>query len=152
MPELLTAIDEALDDSLRRRDIGRPRLAIDRSCSISGFGTVVTGTLIDGTLHVGQEIEIVPSGRKSRIRGLQSHQKKIDKAEPGNRVAVNLVGIAVDEIERGEVVTIPGWLRPTKAVDARIHLLRDAPRSIKHNYHATFYAYASETPATIRSW
>ena len=150
IPDLLAGMDEALDDSLRRRDIGRPRLAVDRSFSISGFGTVVTGTLIDGTLQVGQEVVIVPSKRKSRIRGLQSHQKKIDAAEPGNRVAVNLTGLSADEIERGEVVTTPGWLRPTKAVDARIHLLADAPRSIHHNYHATFYAYASETPATVR--
>ena len=150
LPELIAAIDEALDDSLRRRDIGRPRLAVDRSFSISGFGTVVTGTLIDGTLHVGQEVEIVPGRRKSRIRGLQSHQKKIDAAEPGNRVAVNLSGVSAAEVERGEVVTTPGWLRPTKAVDARIHLLDDAPRPIRHNYHATFHAYASETAATVR--
>jgi selenocysteine-specific elongation factor len=150
IPELLTGIDEALDDSLRRRDIGRPRLAVDRSFSISGFGTVVTGTLLDGTLQVGQEVEIVPSKRKSRIRGLQSHQKKIDAAEPGNRVAVNLTGLSANEIERGEVVTTPGWLRPTKAIDARLHLLTDAPRPIKHNYHATFHASAAETPATVR--
>jgi selenocysteine-specific elongation factor len=150
IPELLAAVDAALDDSLRRRDLGRPRLAIDRSFTISGFGTVVTGTLIDGTLAVGQEVEIVPSGRRSRIRGLQSHQKKIDMAEPGNRVAVNLSGLATDEIERGEVVTTPGWLRATRAVDVRLRLLAAAPHNVRHNYPATFYAYASETPATVR--
>jgi selenocysteine-specific elongation factor len=150
VPELLAAIDDALDESIRRRDLGRPRLAVDRSFSITGFGTVVTGTLIDGSLQVGQEVQIVPSGRKTRIRGLQSHQQKIDAAEPGNRVAVNLTGIASDEIERGEVVTTPGWLRPTRAVDVRLHLLRDAPHPIWHNYPATFHAYASETPVTVR--
>ena len=148
--ELLAAIDAALDDSIRRRDIGRPRLAVDRSFSISGFGTVVTGTLIDGTLQTGQEVEIVPGGRRTRVRGLQSHRKKIDTAEPGNRVAVNLIGVAADEIERGQVVTTPGWLRPTRALDARVHLLADAPRPIRHNFPATFHAYASETPAKVR--
>jgi selenocysteine-specific elongation factor len=150
IPELLAAIDNALDDSLRRRDLGRPRLAIDRSFTISGFGTVVTGTLIDGTLAVGQEVAIVPSGKRSRIRGLQSHQKKIDIAEPGNRVAVNLSGVATDEIERGEVVTTPGWLRPTRAVDVRLRLLEAAPHNVRHNYPVTFHAHASETPATVR--
>ena len=148
--ELVAAIDDALDESIRRRDLGRPRLAVDRSFSITGFGTVVTGTLIDGSLQVGQEVQIVPSGRKARIRGLQSHQQKIDAAEPGNRVAVNLTGIASDEIERGEVVTTPGWLRPTRAVDVRLHLLGDAPHPIWHNYPATFHAYASEMPVTVR--
>jgi len=150
IPELLDAIDEALNQTARRRDIGRPRLAVDRSFSISGFGTVVTGTLIDGALQVGQEVEIVPSGRKSRIRGLQSHQEKIESADPGNRVAVNLTGISSDEVSRGEVVTTPGWLHATRAIDARIHLLPSAPWAMRHNYRATFHAYASETPATVR--
>ncbi len=150
IPELLAAIDFALDDSLRRRDLGRPRLAIDRAFSVSGFGTVVTGTLIDGTLAVGQEVEIVPSGKRSRIRGLQSHQKKIDIAEPGNRVAVNLSGVATDEIERGEVVTTPDWLHPTRAVDVRLRLLKAAQHNVRHNYPATFHAHASETPAIVR--
>jgi selenocysteine-specific elongation factor len=148
--DLLKAIDTALDQTDRRRDIGRPRLAVDRSFSISGFGTVVTGTLIDGTLQVGQDVEIVPSGRRSRVRGLQSHQTKIESADPGNRVAVNLSGIASDEVERGEVVTTPGWLRPTRAVDARIRLLDGAPHPIRHNYPVTFHAHASETPSRVR--
>ena len=150
VPELLTAIDQALDRTEERHDIGRPRLAVDRSFSISGFGTVVTGTLIDGSLQTGQEVEIVPSGRRSRIRGLQSHRKKIDDAEPGTRVAVNLSGISHDEIERGEVVTTPGWLKPTKAVDARLTLLGSAAKPLRHNYPASFHAHASETPARVR--
>ena len=150
IPELLAAVDLALDDSLRRKDLGRPRLAIDRAFTISGFGTVVTGTLIDGTLAVGQEVEIVPSGKRSRIRGLQSHQHKIEIAEPGNRVAANLSGVATDDVERGEVVTTPGWLRPTRAVDVRVRLLEAAPHSVRHNYPATFHAHASEAPAIVR--
>ena len=150
VPELLAAIDDALDHTGQRRDIGRPRLAVDRSFSISGFGTVVTGTLVDGVLQTGQEVEIVPSGKRSRVRGLQSHRKRIDSADPGNRVAVNLGGVASNEVVRGEVVTTPGWLRPTNAIDARVRLLPDAPRPMRHNYPATFHAHASETPAKVR--
>ena len=150
LPELLTAIDKALDVTDRRRDLGRPRLPVDRSFTISGFGTVVTGTLVDGSLEIGQEVEIVPSGRRSRVRGLQSHRKKLDAAAPGNRVAVNLAGIASDEVERGEVVTTPGWLRATRAVDVRVQLLHDAPHGVRHNYPLTFHAFAAETPAKVR--
>ncbi|MCH7607799.1 MAG: selenocysteine-specific translation elongation factor [Chloroflexi bacterium] len=150
LPELLTAIDGALDSTEQRRDLGRPRLPVDRSFTISGFGTVVTGTLVDGSLQIGQEVEIVPSGRRSRIRGLQSHRKKLEAAAPGSRVAVNLTGIASDEVVRGEVVTTPGWLRATHAVDARLRLLHDAPHGIKHNYPLTFHAFAAETPAKVR--
>ena len=150
LPELLTAIDGALDVTEQRRDLGRPRLPVDRAFTISGFGTVVTGTLVDGSLEVGQEVEIVPSGRRSRIRGLQSHRKKLEAASPGSRVAVNLTGIATDEVLRGEVVTTPGWLRATQAVDTRLRLLHDAPHGIRHNYPLTFHAFAAETPAKVR--
>lgn len=150
IPDLLASVDTALDDSLRRKDLGRPRLAIDRTFTISGFGTVVTGTLIDGTLAVGQEVAIVPSGKRSRIRGLQSHQHKIEIAEPGNRVAANLSGVGTEDVNRGEVVTTPGWLRPTRAVDVRMRLLDAAPHNVPHNYPVTFFAHASEAPATVR--
>ena len=95
-----------------RRDLGRPRLPIDRCFSISGFGTVVTGTLIDGSLAVGQEIEFAGSRQRARIRGLQSHKTRVSSAEPGVRLAVNLSGISRDDIQRGEILTSPGWLRP----------------------------------------
>ena len=150
LPELLTAIDEALNTTEQRRDLGRPRLPVDRSFTIAGFGTVVTGTLVDGSLQVGQEVEIVPSGRTSRIRGLQSHRKKLDEATPGSRVAANLAGLASNEVVRGEVVTTPGWLRATQAVDVRLRVLDEAPRGVRHNYPATFHAFAAETPAKVR--
>ena len=99
--ELAAAIDAALDETEQRRDVGRPRLPVDRSFAVAGFGTVVTGTLIDGTLEAGQPVEIVPGGVQGRIRGLQSHRQKIDAASPGNRVAVNLSGVSAQEINRG---------------------------------------------------
>jgi selenocysteine-specific elongation factor len=157
LDKLTVAIDAALDDTEPRRDVGRPRLAIDRSFSIAGFGTVVTGTLIDGAFQVGQEVALVLSGKRSRIRGLQTHRRKLDEATPGSRVAVNLSGISPHEIHRGEVLATPGWLRPTQAVDARLTLLApirsglaDAARPLRHNLPVTFHAHTMETPAKVR--
>ena len=150
LPGLLDAIDTALDDTVLRKDLGRPRLAIDRSFSISGFGTVVTGTLIDGSLQTGQEVLLARSGKRSRVRGLQSHQTKVDEASPGTRVAVNLTGLATDEIPRGEVLTTPGWLGLTRAVDARIHVLPDVSKPVRHNLPVTFHAHTTEVPAKVR--
>src|SRR5205814_2926555 len=97
LPELLDALDHALDDTPPKANRGRPRLPIDRVFTMSGFGTVVTGTLVDGQLDVNQELEILPGGLKTRARGIQSHKSKVDRATPGSRVAVNLVGVAVGQ-------------------------------------------------------
>ena len=147
---LLAAMDTALDKTEQRADLGRPRLAIDRAFTIAGFGTVVTGTLIDGALSVGQEVELVLSGRRSRIRGLQTHRTKLEWAVPGSRVAVNLSGISTDELFRGEVLTTPGWLRPTRAVDARLRALQGLSKPLRHNLPVTFHAHTMDTPATLR--
>ena len=150
IPELLDALDSLLETTESRKDMGRPRLSIDRSFTMTGFGTVVTGTLIDGSLSVGQEVEVLPSGKVSRIRGLQSHRKKVDSTLPGRRLAVNLSGLAHDEVQRGEVLTTPGWLKPTIALDVRLRLVPDAPRGLKHNSPVTFHIGATETVARIR--
>ena len=148
--QLREMIDQILDDTEMRRDLGRPRLPIDRCFSISGFGTVVTGTLIDGSLAVGQEIELAGSRQRARIRGLQSHKTKVSSAEPGVRLAVNLSGISRDDIERGEILTSPGWLRPARRLDARIRMVSDAPHPLKHNEGVTFHLFTSESPARVR--
>ncbi|MBI4310347.1 MAG: selenocysteine-specific translation elongation factor [Chloroflexi bacterium] len=150
LPELLAAIDAALDVTTPRRDTGRPRLPIDRSFVISGFGSVVTGTLTDGQLRVGQEVELVLAGKRARIRGLQTHRKSEDVALPGTRTAVNLSGVSHDEVNRGDVLTIPGWLKPTEAVDVRLRLVGDAVRPLKHNAPVTFHTGASEALARVR--
>ena len=147
---LLEALDGLLESTETRRDAGRPRLSIDRSFTMPGFGTVVTGALIDGSLSVGQEVEILPSGRVSRIRGLQSHRQKLETALPGRRLAVNLSGVSHDEVQRGEVLTTPRWLRPTIATDVRLRLLADAPRSLKHNRPVTFHTGSQEANARVR--
>ena len=150
MDELKAIIDRILDETDERQDLGRPRLPIDRCFTISGFGTVVTGTLIDGTLTVGQEIELAGSGQKARIRGLQSHKTKVDSTDPGVRLAVNLSGLSKDEVERGEILTIPGWLKPTRRLVARLRMVQNAPNPLKHNQGLTFHLFTSEASARVR--
>ena len=139
-----------LEEKPERLDLNRPRLPIDRVFSMSGFGTVVTGTLSDGHLTVGDEVEILPSGLKGRMRGLQTHKKKEETAMLGSRTAVNISGIDTELIQRGEVVVHPNQYQPTRRIDARFRLLKDASSSIKHGDEVKFFVGASETIATLR--
>ncbi len=150
LPELVAAIDGLLDTTEPRQDLGRPRLSIDRIFTMSGSGTVVTGTLIDGTLSVGQEVGIEPSGLKSRLRGLQTHKTKIDTATPGSRVAANLVGVNTAQLQRGDVVTKPGWLKPTRMVTVKLKLISYLQRPIRHGTTVSFHTGAAETMAKVR--
>lgn len=147
--DLRAEMDLLLADTEPRADKGRPRLPIDRAFTIAGFGTVVTGTLIDGTLRAGQEMVIAPQGLKSRIRGLQSHKHKVESIGPGNRVAVNLAGLDVHELARGMVLTTPGWLQPTGRVDVYLNLLAEAPEPVEQNDLLDFFTGSAETPARI---
>lgn len=149
LPELLATLDRSLDDTPPKPDRGRPRVPIDRVFTIAGFGTVVTGTLIDGPLQVGQELEIQPGGIRTRARGLQTHKQKVERALPGSRVAVNLVGVGVEDVRRGQVLTVPGWLRPTIAVDARVTVLANAP-PLAHNSRVSFHSGSAEVMAQAR--
>ena len=133
-----------------RSDNGRPRLPVDRSFTVSGFGTVVTGTLLDGSLEIGKEIEMSPSGHKGRIRGLQSHKKKEDVVLPGTRVAANISGIDQDQVRRGEVLTVPGWLRPSEAFDVKLDVLDDVANTLNHNMFVTLHTGSDEVIARLR--
>ncbi len=150
LPDLLKTLDQLLDQAQPKKDLGRPRLPVDRSFTITGFGTVVTGTLTDGVLRVGQEIEVVPGGKRARIRGLQTHQQRLQEATPGSRVAVNLSGISHEEVQRGQVVTIPGWLRPTQTVDARLQMIPASPQPLHHNATVTLHSGTAETLVRVR--
>jgi selenocysteine-specific elongation factor len=150
IPSLIEELDSLLSERPLRRERGRPRLPIDRAFTLAGFGTVVTGTLIDGRFRVGQEVEILPQGLKSRIRGLQTHKERIEVAVPGSRVAINLVGVGKDQLQRGDVVTSPGWLEPTWLVDVRLRMLDSAPKPLRHNTSADFYSGAAQIPAKAR--
>jgi len=150
LAELTAALQEVLARTPPRPDRGRPRLWIDRVFTIGGFGTVVTGTLVDGHLEVGQEVEILPRGLRARIRGLQTHKTRIQRAVPGSRVAINLTGVSKQDLARGDLVTTPGWLRPTTLTDVRLDLLRDAPFPLKHNAFVKFFCGSAETVARVR--
>jgi selenocysteine-specific elongation factor len=141
---LVETLDEMLSQAPLRPNRGRPRLPIDRVFSMSGFGTIVTGTLLDGQLQVGQEVEILPQGLKTRIRGLQSHKKSVDLANPGSRTAVNLTGLSTTDLTRGSVLTPPGWLEPSQLIDVRLRLLPDSPRPLRHNQEVEVFTGAAE--------
>lgn len=150
LKELVAALQDVLARTPPRPDRGRPRLWVDRVFTVGGFGTVVTGTLVDGHLEIGQEVEILPRGLRARIRGLQTHKTKIQRAVPGSRVAINLTGVAKQDLARGDLVTIPGWLRPTTLTDVRLDLLPDAPFPLKHNTQVKFFCGSAETLARVR--
>jgi selenocysteine-specific elongation factor len=141
---LLNVLEELLARERSRPNAARPRLPIDRVFTVAGFGTVVTGTLIDGELSLGQELEVQPGGLRTRVRGLQSHRKKLEMIPAGTRTAVNLGGLAVEDLRRGQVLGAPGTLKPTRAVDARLRLIRDA-KPLRHNSEITFHTGAAET-------
>ncbi|HKG54867.1 MAG TPA: selenocysteine-specific translation elongation factor [Anaerolineales bacterium] len=147
---LISSLQSILEQKPARLDLNRPRLPIDRVFSMSGFGTVVTGTLLDGHLAIGDDVEILPSGQRGRVRGLQTHKKKEDRAVPGSRTAVNISGIEVDSIQRGEVVVYPNQYQPTRRIDARFRSLTDVSAALKHNSEVKLFVGASETVANLR--
>lgn len=150
LDELLAILVETLKTSPARLDLGRPRLPIDRVFSMAGFGTVVTGTLTDGQLPIGDEVVILPSGHKGRVRGLQTHRKKEQVALPGSRTAVNISGVAVEAIHRGEVVVRPGQYQATRRLDVHFRMLADASAPLQHASEVKLFIGASEVMANAR--
>jgi selenocysteine-specific elongation factor len=153
LPTLLASLEIVLDETQGQsyqNNIARPRLPIDRVFTMTGFGTVVTGTLLDGTFKLGQEVEVLPQGLRARIRTLQTHRHQVEVAQPGSRVALNLANVSRSDLERGNVVTLPGQLRPTMLIDTHIQLLADAPRALAHNTLVDFYSGSQEVPARVR--
>lgn len=150
LERLRQAIAESLCEVNEKLDIGRPRLPIDRIFTLPGFGTVVTGTLLDGSLRVGTEVEIIPGGQAGRIRGLQTHKTKLEIAHPGNRVAINLSGVNRDLLHRGQVVTISGHARSTQLIDVEYRHLADLDAPLPHNAEVKLFSGAAEVTARTR--
>lgn len=150
LEELKTILWEQLQHTPPRPDKGRPRLPVDRVFSLTGFGTVVTGTLIDGRLRLGDQVEIQPSGLKGRVRGLQTHKMKREVAHPGSRVAVNLTGVGRDEIQRGDVLARPGTVGSTILLDVAYRHLQGAGKPLKHNTEVKLFVGAAEVVARAR--
>jgi selenocysteine-specific elongation factor len=147
LDQILAALATQLAGQPAPIDIGRPRLWVDRVFSVSGFGTVVTGTLLDGQLTTGQEIEL--GGLRGRIRGLQSHQQSLEIALPGNRVAVNVSGIDRSEIRRGQLLTLPDTIPLTELIAVRFRHLPDSPRPLRNNAEVKFFCGATDTMAAV---
>ncbi len=150
LEELSQKLAGVLKETPARVDRGRPRLPVDRVFSMAGFGTVVTGTLLDGRLEVGQEVEFAPSGLRGRIRGLQSHRSRLESAGPGSRVAANVSGVEVQAVHRGEVLGLPGSLPTSRLLDVRLRCLRDAPAAIAHNMEMKVFLGTAQRVGRVR--
>ena len=148
--QLLLQIQASLADIPDRKNLGKPRLPVDRVFTLTGFGTVVTGTLLDGTFKIGDEIICLPGGKTSRIRGLQNHHHKLQKIDPGFRAAVNIVNLNHQDIARGDVITHPGDYKPSSLLDAHFRLLPESAFPVKHNMQVKLFINASETTASLR--
>jgi selenocysteine-specific elongation factor len=151
--EGVDGLRDALDAMLDRApppEEGRARLFVDRVFTIKGAGTVVTGTLSGDCLRVGEEAELLPSGARARIRSLQTHKQGEDRACPVSRVAANVVGAERAELERGDVLSVPGAWRPTSTIEAAIRPVRGLPRPLTERGAFKVHAGAAEVDAKIR--
>ena len=148
--ELAAALDAALDRLGEPPDRGRPRLPVDRVFTVRGSGTVVTGTLSGGSLRAEGEAELLPGGRRVRLRGLQGHGRPLAEATPARRVAVNLAGAATDKVARGDVLVLPGQWAATGVADVRLRCLAGAPGPLRPRGAYLVYAGAAESAARLQ--
>ena len=149
LPELLQAIQTQAALAEPKRTEGIARLPIDRVFSIKGFGTVITGTLWAGKLRVGDEVAVLPKDLRSRVRRLQVHGETVEQVVAGQRTAVNLPGLEVSQIERGDVLCLPETLRPSQAFDATLSLLQDVPKPLANRARIRFHLGTSELLARV---
>ena len=147
---LLDNLAEMLSRVSVAQDRGEPRLPVDRVFTLSGFGTVVTGTLTGGALRTGEEVELQPGNLRGRIRGLQSYQRAVQRAQPGSRVAVNLSGLAKSAVARGQVLSRPGQLHGTTLADVQFRYLSTVPRPLRHNAEVKLFSGTAVTSARVR--
>ena len=146
---LIKAIDEMMKQ-IPKRDPGNFfRMPIDRVFTMKGFGTVVTGTTISGTIHVGDDVTVYPQGLLSRIRGIQVHNYETDHVSAGLRTAINLQGAEKTQIQRGNILAAKDSLRPTYMVDVELELLPSSPRSFKNRAKARFHSGTAEIISTV---
>lgn len=148
--ELKKALTRLAAKVQERDNTAVARLPIDRVFTIKGFGTVITGTLIAGRIRAGDELELLPSaGRRTRARGLQVHGKSTAEAMAGERAAINLQGVDLDEVERGQTLAPAGRLRASSMLDVRLRLLKSAPRSLRTRSRVRLHIGAAEVLARV---
>lgn len=149
LSDLRRVLIECAKNASARDSGGSFRLPIDRSFTLRGFGTIVTGTLASGTIRVEDEVEVLPSGRRLRVRGVQVHGAKTDGATAGQRTALNLAAVEAAELHRGMTLVPPGLFRTTPAVECRFELLPGA-LPLKHRAPVHFHSGTAETEAEVR--
>jgi selenocysteine-specific elongation factor len=148
IPELKTAIADACRCVEERGGEEWFRLAIDRAFIVQGHGTIVTGSVTSGTLLVGDEVEWQPRGDRVRVRSLQNHDQPVEAVHRGQRAAVNLAGVRHEDVMRGQEVSVPGYLVPSRVLTVRLHCLADRKRPIKHRLPVRLHLGTSEIMGT----
>jgi selenocysteine-specific elongation factor len=151
LDEMRTALLEVARRVDSRGSDGVFRLPIDRVFSMRGFGTVVTGTLFSGSVGVEEEVEVLPSGQKSRVRGLQVHGRSVERASAGQRTAINLHGLEVSDLARGDTLVRPGTLAPTWMLDAELEVLPGASIAVKDMTRLHLHLTTSQSVAQVRT-
>jgi selenocysteine-specific elongation factor len=126
------------------------RMAVDRSFVRPGLGTVVTGTVSSGAVAAGEEVEWLPGGRRVRVRSIQSHGRPAQRAGRGQRAALNLMGVHHQEVIRGHVLAVPGYLRPSRRLTVHVRVIRDSPWPLRHRAHVRLHAGTQEVMAEAR--
>jgi len=137
--ELIQGIDQIIDEVETKTTSGPVRLPVDRVFSIQGFGTVVTGTLHNGTVRLGQELAIEPEHIMAKVRSIQVHNEKVEEAEAGQRVAINLAGVNLSDIDRGAVVITPGEYPSGNILDLKIYNMKSAEKPLVQRQRVRFH-------------
>ncbi len=149
LDELKQAIIVTGSEAQPRDSQAIARLPIDRVFTIKGFGTVVTGTLVAGTIRCDDELEVLPTGRRVRVRGVQVHGRSADLAVAGQRTALNLAGASTEDLSRGMTLAPSGTFEVIRRADVRLRLLSSAPRALRNRARVHFHSYTMETVAEI---
>jgi selenocysteine-specific elongation factor len=149
IPQLISRLDELVKKTEGRKASRIPRLPIDRVFTMKGFGTVATGTLVSGEVNVGDTIVILPNGIKTKVRGIQVHNEKVEKATAGLRTAINLQTVEKTSIMRGDVITLPDLLQSTRRVDCYLRYLAHADKPLKNGSRVRFHTGTMECESMI---
>jgi len=150
LDHLKAAIIQAAAEVRPRDSHALARLPIDRVFTMKGFGTVVTGTLISGTVRKEEELEVLPTGRRVRVRGVQVHGQSAEAAVAGQRTALNLVGASTEDLARGMILAPADTFATTRRVDVQLQLLSSAPRPLKNRARVHFHSHTMETAAEVK--
>lgn len=144
IPGFVEALDELAAHIPSRTSSGLFRLPVDRVFSMKGFGTVITGTLVAGSIQVGDTIIIYPSNITSKVRGVQVHNQSVNEASAGMRTAINFQGIDKSAVSRGEIVALPGTLKPSYMIDISVNFLANNKKPLKNRALVRFHSGTSE--------